>query len=219
MMEQSASNRIDWDEAAHRLITAIERADWWIGQSGGLVVYRGFELRTSESTPVLFVSPRADRTPVDTHRRWHQLLDQYLQAKFGVPFRSNSLFCTGDPAVAQFYGNRYIVIPMGTGKYVWSPSIDDLANNPMFMAAPPESVTELDGTGFEQSYINSDLIDAIRSAHEIMINCSTAALFDADLNQDQLNSLTAALGEQGVTVPSSHRSIVLYSHLVQSIYG
>lgn len=217
-LAEAASDVIDWDEAAGRLVAAIESAPWWIGQSGDLVVYRGFDAPREESTPVRFAAPRPDRRPMDTSIGWHNLLDQFFAKRFGNKFRSNALFCTGNTAVASYYGTLHIMIPMGNGQFIWSPDVDDLANSVSALLPPPPDLKELTGDGFEGTYINHNLVDAIHSEHEIMVNCRRAALFNAELDVQQLQALTASLRAFDHNLTPSSTSAELYIKLIHSIY-
>ena len=65
------------------------------------------------------------RQPKDTAEGLHNKLNAFYTAEFGAAFR-NAIFCTGDYAKAQDYGNAYNIFPIGDFRSLWSPDINDL---------------------------------------------------------------------------------------------
>lgn len=70
-----------------------------------------------------------NRTPTDSSKILHNLLNQGFNEAFGIKFRSQSIFCSSNTRVASQYGNSvYYVIPRGDYKACWSSSITDAYN-------------------------------------------------------------------------------------------
>lgn len=220
-LAESASAAVDWAEAASRLINAVESSSSFISQSGGYPMYRGYSLRDHQETlPVVITAPRADRKPLDTNIGWHNLIDNYFLKKFGHKFRSNALFCTGDKRHAQDYGPAFLVIPHNPMKFLWSPQIDDLANNPEVMRPPPEGVTEIGDDTPAGTYINSNLSGAISSTHEIMIYSPKVALLSAELTPQDIRLLVAEINKSDdVMIPQCNTSEEVLAALIHSIYS
>ena len=69
---------------------------------------------------------RKDRTPVDTPKMIHQLMDDWFKKKFGVNSRSNAVFCSFNPNLVSDYGELFLIFPIGKYKAISSPVIDDV---------------------------------------------------------------------------------------------
>ncbi len=91
---------------------------------GEFLMWRGVK----SGAPDFFTNkPRSDRKPSDTDQRVHKVLDDTFNKKFGWRARSNSLFCTGNPDIAQEYSDHlYMIFPDKKYDYLWSPVISDL---------------------------------------------------------------------------------------------
>ena len=61
---------------------------------------------------------RQNRKPTDTSIEVHNLFDDYFEDKFGVRFRSNSMFTTPSIEDADSYGEPYIIFPVGKYNYL-----------------------------------------------------------------------------------------------------
>jgi len=68
---------------------------------------------------------RKDRVPRDTPVEAHNWLDNYFKKKFGIKFRSNSLFCSFDRDTISTYGMLYYIFPIGNYKMLSSSLIVD----------------------------------------------------------------------------------------------
>lgn len=73
-----------------------------------------------------FGQPRTDRAPRNTPRWAHDFFNEYFIDKFGEPLRSNSVFCYASRVSTQNYGREFALIPIGSYKIYWSPTINDL---------------------------------------------------------------------------------------------
>ena len=71
------------------------------------------------------IVPRIDRRPKDVSKLLHKLSDMYFKTKFGIAYRSNSFFCTGNKSFASDYGSVCLIFPIGDFNFCWSPAVHD----------------------------------------------------------------------------------------------
>ena len=69
---------------------------------------------------------RKMRVPKDTPMEIHKFMDNWFYKKFGIKFRSNSLFCFFDEDLALSYGYVYIIFPIGKYNILSSTEVGDL---------------------------------------------------------------------------------------------
>lgn len=69
---------------------------------------------------------RKDRRPRDTSEFFHDLVNSGFKAVFGVPVRSECVFCTGNKSSAELYGAVSKIWPSDDFAVYWSPDILDL---------------------------------------------------------------------------------------------
>lgn len=129
-----------------------------------------------------------NRQPRDTAPILHKVADNWFENKTGIPFRSQSVFCTGLDVTAQRYagagGETVIVCPIGKFDYCWSPFINDMTDAIDRYVVPGGTEDgEDDGDSWTEQdvveaclqegkyYLNSKLLQGIKSNHEIMIHC------------------------------------------------
>jgi hypothetical protein len=111
---------------------------------------------------------RTDRMPRDSNTQIHKIVDDALEKHFGIRGRSQSLFVTTNPNVADSYGKLHLIFPIGQFKILWSPYIYDvfsvlqdnfssmLADEPVFkffkkeLKAMGKDVGDLDYMEFEE---------------------------------------------------------------------
>lgn len=209
----------DLNEAADRLIQAIRNCPELAQLPDGQMLFRGYGNEYSQHD-VVFTKPiRTDRTPRDLHLRWHNLFDDFFEQKFGIRFRSASLFTTGYFVAASHYGTPYIVIPAGGFKFCWSPAIEDPVNEPQLRAEPPESVTKLHDNGMMGTYRVDNFAGAVASDCEVMIHAPSATFLKAKLEPAQLSGLIQAIAEQGIDVGAPRDAKQLFTALVKAIHG
>lgn len=115
----------------------------------------------------IIVTTRRDRRPLHTPINIHEEADIIFQEKFGIKFRSQSVFCTGDLDVATSYGNTIVRIePIGDYEICWSPLCEDFTE-----------ITNTDYNVKEFIEINNYQIGnidlAISSKNEIMLYCES----------------------------------------------
>jgi hypothetical protein len=117
------------------------------------------------------------RKPVTTPLGVHQACDAWYQARFHSPFRSGSLFGTGNLEQAKKYLDKQAVLlkfwPIGPFKICYSPLVYDLFEhftlNFSGQQLTPESVTaELENMGYV-CYENDGLQTAAESNCEVML--------------------------------------------------
>lgn len=69
------------------------------------------------------------RKPVDMPPAVSEAIDDYFEEKTGARWRSTSVFASGNPSAARYYGNLFCLFPIGEFHYCWSPRVSDLFNN------------------------------------------------------------------------------------------
>lgn len=129
---------------------------------------------------------RQQRQPRTTPNDIHQLLDQFMQIKFGHPYRSQSLIATGFGPVAAHFGHPYVVWPVGDFTFLWSRKINDLWHERPDMKELIEQLQQafnhekriemkkqLTQIYKQFKFTTQDLPKAVLSGHEIMINCDS----------------------------------------------
>ena len=92
----------------------------FIEESHGLPLYRGSSQKVKNPT---IITPRKDRTPVDTPGEIHAAMDDWFEEHYGVRARSAGVFATGNKFTASSYGTPYFVLPIGDFKYFWAEDI------------------------------------------------------------------------------------------------
>lgn len=121
------------------------------------------------------LTPRTDRTPRDMPLDWHKGIDEALEAKFGWKPRSQGVFCYGSHVRTEYYGEPFLMFPIGRFRYVWSPEVTDLYIKTFsFIHAKKLSFEDI-----AEKYIDTDLKHAIEKGNnEIIINCKEYYLVD-----------------------------------------
>ncbi len=76
------------------------------------------EVDISESIFMLKVNKQ--RKPTDSPQWLHDALNENIEAKTGIAFRSKSVFVVPSADIASNYGMPYIVFPIGDYDYAWS---------------------------------------------------------------------------------------------------
>lgn len=151
--------------------------------------------------PVKTVEVAQNRKPVDTPEEIHNIINTWFLKRTGVPFRSASVFCTGDWSEARRYGSGeghvVTVIPAGKFNYCWSPIYNDMYedlghyvyNIDQISGANRDKTTEfllrnpskLINFLVKGKYkFNTGLVQAIASKKELMINCQQAIVISQD---------------------------------------
>ncbi|WP_415396242.1 hypothetical protein [Sulfurimonas sp. CS5] len=99
-------------------------------------LYRGFKNLPQIDT---IITTRKNRKPKHLPLELHEKVDEYFFNKFGIKFRSQSVFCTGKMKSALDYGKVAIIEPVGHFEICWSPKCYDLIEIEDFnwMCKPP----------------------------------------------------------------------------------
>ena len=156
-------------------------------------LYRGIKGLTLEpNTYSKVVNVNQDRKPTDTPETVQGLIDDWFEQHFGVRLRKTSLHCTGRLNFAHSYSDRagpFIVIPMGEYHYAYSETYKDmyiaLAKSEFRPPTGWKSMTaDTVNTHFKDKInkfmtagnyqFDNNLIAAIDSGHEIMLQCKKA---------------------------------------------
>lgn len=85
-------------------------------------------LYSGRSSNTIFIQRkvRKDRKPKDAPKVVHETLDQLFYNEFGIKARSQTLFTFPTWSNASYYGNPYIIFPIGKYEIIWSDKISDL---------------------------------------------------------------------------------------------
>jgi hypothetical protein len=141
---------------------------------------------------------RQDRIPLNTRRQVHKWIDEWFEKNLGFKARTSTMFAFGEikrrTYLAQ-YGTPCVVFPIGPIRFAWSPKVRDL-----FISLPDEQWTSQGHEGEElkkmiwewlddHDYQTTDLAAAIRSEHEIMIQCDKYYAFEMENRMDLQISL------------------------------
>lgn len=147
----------------------------------------------TETSHILFWERevRQDREPADTPTKLHHLLDNWFDKNFGFQARSKALFCNGSAEVAavRSYGKVYLIFPIGTFKYVWSPNVTDLYAVAGTMPTeyywdefgdkvPTTPVEAVDRFMTRRKYTDENLNEAVQDRNEIMVGCRKYYAFE-----------------------------------------
>jgi hypothetical protein len=124
---------------ADRLVEYIRtNAAQWMQESekGTYLAYRGLTTRSfppgNDDLGDSFaekaftgIGSKSGRRPLDTSAIRTVAFDAIIKAAGGIATRSNSIFGTGGQASASSYGHLFVLIPLGTYNYTWSPAHRD----------------------------------------------------------------------------------------------
>lgn len=151
-------------------------------QSGGLELplYRGLRLADVKA-PDYPMRVHKNRRPKDSSIRLHDAFNGYLHEKFGIKYRSQAVFASGDSDEAASYGRLMTIFPIGNFDYCWSPMVKDLYNDlpykieDLLNTANPRAIEVLnqwlDENHYRHNVSMADFGQAIMSKNEIMIHC------------------------------------------------
>ena len=132
-----------------------------------LFLYRGM----SSKPDISKISVRKERIPSSTPKEVNDYINKYFKSK-GFASRDESIFVSGNKDLAGGYGAIYIIIPIGNFDFVWSKEIDDFYERlPYIKNDELTDKQRLDIELMLDTYINKDFGAAIKSGHEIWIDC------------------------------------------------
>lgn len=171
--------------------------------------YRGIQLDTRPHPVFLKKDVRTDRHPKDTPEGISKLMDNWFKKKFGIKFRSESMFVTSRAWTAAAYGLVYMVFPIGDYDYVWSKKYSDLTEDAFTAVTQkakdnPEELKYLNVThsNLKQKHLdevmedgdykfNKGLVEALtQSKSEVMIKCKSYYALDTRWKDIYLDVLT-----------------------------
>jgi len=82
--------------------------------------------RRGVSGDIIKKKVRVDRKPLGTPSDIHKTMDDWFYKKFKVRSRSNAVFCTFDKLPTGYYGDTFLIFPIGKYKAVSSKHVFDL---------------------------------------------------------------------------------------------
>lgn len=144
-----------------------------------IFAYRGISTNDQMESPII-ARTRKDRRPRDMPFEIHQRADDWFLKNFGVRYRSQALFVTGNKFIAgQYaYSPKHVVriIPLGVYTFCWSKIYSDLF---LYKNSVQNSTIEeyLDAG----QYVEGDLKGAVASGNEIMLFCDQYVAIPVDL--------------------------------------
>lgn len=154
-----------------------------------LPLYRGMVLDNEKTITKMQVNKQ--RSPTMSSMFYHEEYNKYFLKHFNKPYRSCSVFSTGNKFQAKEYGDPFVIYPIGKFDFCWSPHMEDLFlleddytrleiytnqhnivpddNNGYPAAVIKQFISDtLDGLQYRE---NDNLHAAISSDNEIMVNC------------------------------------------------
>jgi hypothetical protein len=154
-----------------------------------LSFYRGTSGNYTDTHP--YVSHvRKDRAPKDSSVRFHTIADQWFYKKFGIKHRSQSLFVTSRRLTAQTYAatpsHVIRVVPISTYRYCWTPLASDLLFAAEKMKESPACEIEEHLESLE--YQDSNLVEAHKAGHEVMLHCEQYIAIPVHLLAESLDT-------------------------------
>jgi hypothetical protein len=117
------------------------------------------------------------RQPKSTPLEYSEAMDEVFKKEFGWKPRQQGVFVTGSRGHASGYGKEYVCVPIGPTRFVWSGDVEDLfiiCQN--FRERQGDSVEKFKKFLLTLHYIDTDLSRAIKSHHEIMLDCDSYLL-------------------------------------------
>lgn len=136
-------------------------------QSSSLQLWRGYG--NCNWKEVVKQGPIAGRQPKNNSQLAHSVSDNWFHDKFGIRFRSQSMFCTGDRKIAAHYGNVYSILPFDGYQFCWSPKIRDLYSEISLSFMKKEDADSIIELLEQGDYQTTDIVAAILSGYEIML--------------------------------------------------
>ena len=160
------------------------------------------------------ISLLKSRSPTDTPRRFHDAADEYFEKKFGVKFRSKSIFTTPNHGLSE-YGDPFIVFPVGEYKVCFSPIVSDAygelfggshatTTNIKNFSKKSKVIDELfratEFGNFLLSWINALPATDFAGSPSVVKSEMTKFLIDVETNPSKFGSMANALSEMLETI-------------------
>lgn len=117
------------------------------------------------------------RKPTASSKKLHKVADEFMLNKFGWAARSQGVFASGSESTAGQYGSKFVMVPIGPTRFIWSPKVEDMFayyvdNFDEDDYAKQETIDVFASEMPNMGYTDRDLKAAIDSNHEIMFDCS-----------------------------------------------
>jgi len=127
--------------------------------------------------------------------------NNWMVKNFNYKYLTEGIFTSGKMQVSKYYGEIFIVLPIGKFEFVWSKHIEDQCDISIHINKPSFGFTDEKFTDLMDSceYSNTNLSSALKSGHEIILNCdryihiSKKTLSDWDSEYTSLEDLWADL--------------------------
>jgi hypothetical protein len=143
-------------------------------------LFRGIKLSTELSTAKVFAT-RKNRHPRDMPLPLHHRANAWFEEKFGIKYRSEAIFVSGNRVTAHGYaGAKGVVarvLPLGPYRYCWSPSVRDLYQS-VKLASGDFEIEDLLASA---DYREHGLAEASQAGVEVMLYCETYIAIPAGL--------------------------------------
>jgi hypothetical protein len=135
-----------------------------------LSFFRGVSRRYPKDKPSI-QTVRKNRSPRNSPLIFHKVADAWFRARFGLSYRSESLFVTSRVISAAAYAEDKTsvvrIIPISPYRFCWSPNVSDL----LFAARRLTDRHEIESFLDKASYSEQDLNSAHASGNEVMVSC------------------------------------------------
>jgi len=185
------------EEEVKELVDILKRdCKPFLNEANGLFLRRGVRvLKESELEEAMLnghtielytKQTRRDRKALSTSSHWHELADEWFAGKFGLPARTQAVFCLGESGnydTLKSYGIPCMIFPIGEFSFVWSPKvadlfsdIDDLPHNiaqAQFNGGKDESRALFFRWMDKKGYEDGNLSQALSGSNEIMMVCNS----------------------------------------------
>lgn len=158
----------------------------FIKASQGKQIFRGATGKPANYKSKVYTN----RRPTDTPIVIQNLFDDICKSLFGWNPRSSGLFVTGDKYHASTYGTVYTIWPIGKFRFIWSPKVYDfyswmreqagqfkISRGLVDVSLDKDYIIKLPAfqgelkTKIKKEYKDKNIISAIKSDQEIMIQC------------------------------------------------
>jgi len=158
-----------------------------------LTFFRGVSARYNTQHPTIH-EIRRDRRPKHSSIEFHNGADEWFRSRFGILYRSQSLFLTSRKLTAQVHAatpaHVMRILPLSDYRYCWSPNSTDLlfAAEKLKGASQREIEDHLDSLG----YCEDGLAEAHAAGHEVMLHCErfiTIPVHLAATNEEESSGL------------------------------
>lgn len=144
----------------------------WLKKSGGAHIYRGMKGFSDEI--YLNFKVRKDRKPRETSAEITKKLDLAFHKNFKIKTQTQCIFISGEHGHASLFGHPYIVFPVGKFNFIWSSKIKDLNFDEATKEYKKFKTQEEYDKWVKKYYVkNKNLIKAINSENEIMVECDS----------------------------------------------